>query len=165
MWFNYCKMHRRRVCGSFLAAIATPVAGCVGRLDRTGSDGSDRLETVSEFEFGFSDGRHEDSRTDPVVRIHAEERRAVVTGTLLVGSGSCNEATLDGITYDGESDTVTVVATWVDTSEDDEVCTDDISADEYEIRLRFESLPSAITAVERDYRDEEYTTTEEIDTN
>jgi hypothetical protein len=100
-----------------------------------------------------------------VIELDAKEASAIVTGTLLVGSGSCNEATLDGITCDADSDTVTVIVTWVDTSDEDEVCTDDISSDEYEARLGFESLPSAITATEHDYRNEEHTTTEEIETS
>ncbi|KYH26199.1 hypothetical protein HAPAU_12940 [Halalkalicoccus paucihalophilus] len=60
---------------------------------------------------------------------------------------------------------MTVVVTWVDTSDEDEVCTDGLSSDDYEVRLEFESLPSAITAIERDYQDEEYATTTEIDTD
>ncbi|MDL5362446.1 hypothetical protein [Halalkalicoccus sp. NIPERK01] len=156
-------MRRRQICKVSLAGVAIPLGGCLGRLDPRPSNEIETPKPVAEADFEFSDGRYEDHRNNPTVRIDAENGRAVVTGTLLVGSGSCNEATLDGITYDGESDTVTVVVTWA--SDEGGVCTDDISADEYEVRLEFESLPSAITAIERDYRDEEYTTTEEIDTN
>lgn len=156
-------MRRRRICKTGIIGLSLPLSGCLGRLDGAPSDDIETPEPVAEVEFELS-GRDEQSQDDPTIEVNAEEESATVTGTLLVGSSSCNEATLDGITYDDDSDTVTVVVTWVDTSEKGEVCSDDVSADAYELHLEFESLPAAITAVERDYLDEEYTTTEGIET-
>lgn len=158
-------MRRRQLWKTCVAGVAIPLGGCLGRLDPRSPNEVETPEPVTEAAFEFSDGSDERSQDDPMIEVNVEEESATITGTLRVGSGSCNEATLEEITYDGDSETVTVVVTWVDTSDEGEGCTDDLSSDEYEVRLEFESLPSAITAIERDYRDGEYTTTEEIDTN
>ncbi|WP_336364428.1 hypothetical protein [Halalkalicoccus salilacus] len=156
-------MRRRQLWKTCVAGLVIPLGGCADRLDPRPSNEVDTPERVAGAEFEFSDGRDERSQDDPSIEVDAEEESATVTGTLRVGSGSCNEATLDEIAYDDDSGTVTVVVTWVDTSDEGEVCTDDISSDEYEVRLEFKSRPSAITAVERDYLDEEYTATKKID--
>lgn len=158
-------MRRRQICKASLAGVAIPLGGCLGRLDPRPSNEIETPEPVAEADFELSDGTDEHAQDDPIIEVNAEEESATIAGTLRVGSGSCNEAILDETTYDDDSSTVTVVVTWVDTSDEGEVCTDDLSSDEYEVRLEFESLPSAITAIERDYRDDEYMTTEEIDTN
>lgn len=154
-------MNRRKFCKTCIALSTLFVSGCLGRLDRMRSNNIDLPEIVADAEFEFSNGRHEESQEDPAIQVNTAEERAVINGTLLVGSGSCNEAVLDGITHTND-DIIEVVVTWEDTSEEGEVCTDDISSDQYEVRLKFESLPSAITVTEHDYRDDDYITTEVI---
>ncbi|EFW91726.1 hypothetical protein ZOD2009_12772 [Haladaptatus paucihalophilus DX253] len=107
----------------------------------------------------------------PTVEFRPESSRVVVTGTLWVGSSSCNEAKLDDVSYherDGRLDVAVTSGEKGGLLHDVPLlpvgCTADMSADAYELVVTFRgSFPKTVVAVEHDGEPERTKATKPVD--
>lgn len=133
---------RRRLLRCMVAGVPPLlVSGC----SSFGSFGSPPDRTVVDAEFDLTGAGDAMALADEArVEWRDGEDRLVVTGFIWYGSSSCNRPTLEGVTYDGEADRLTVVTTFgqrtprpTTNPEGVRECTADIVGSAYTVHVTF----------------------------
>lgn len=144
-------MKRRTV----LAGTAVALAGCVGDSNSGGDGGGDdSTDTPSPTpETGITDRSFTErdqceEQNDASIAVDGDVVRVVGCAT---GKDGCRGAALDGATYDGDADRLTVAVTTEDDSGTDEACTQALTALGYEAEITVEGpLPGETVVIHDD---------------
>lgn len=141
-------MHRRRLLAGAVALPAlAATAGCTG-LAHLLTPVEDHEFTAYQPATGAFD-RAPGPDEEPEIEFDADASRVVVTGSLFVGSSSCNRAVLEGVRWEADADALRVVVGSGRQPDAGNACTADESADAYRLVVTFDGvLPEAATVRE-----------------